>query len=105
MPDGKVRKGDKVTARVHHDGVRAGTEGKVVGVYSGTFYAVNYPGVQGVCYSPDAHVTAVTGPASGPQTVAAPGGAGTPGPGVSAAVTEHLVAVGAWEKLMGLLRR
>lgn len=104
---GQVRKGDKVQARVHHNGVRTGTEGKVVGVYNGPYYAVNYPGVQGVCYSPDPHVTAVSGGNSGAQPAPVPGGGTpTPGPeGPAQAVVEHAQRVGSWERLMGLVRR
>jgi hypothetical protein len=97
MPGVKIRKGDKIKARVHHNGVKSGTEGKVTGVYSGTYYAVNYPGVQGVCYSPDPHVIPETGPGAGPQ--ASPG---ISSPAISAA-QDHIERVGAWHRLMSMV--
>jgi hypothetical protein len=97
MATGKVRKGDQIQARVHHNGVKSGTVGKVTGVYSGTYYAVNYPGVQGVCYTPDPHATPVTGPGAAPA--AAPG---ISSPALSAA-QEHIETVGIWSRLMSML--
>lgn len=94
----RVRKGDKVKAKVRHNGVLAGTTGTVTGVYSGDYFAVNYPGVQGVSYSPAAHCLPMSGGSAGAQTAPQPGGTGNPGatPGVAA---------NAWEKLMAVLNR
>jgi hypothetical protein len=93
----KLRKGDTITARVHHDGVKSGTQGKVVAVYSGTYYAVNYPGVQGICYTPDPHALAVSGPGAAPG--AQPGQSS---PTLSAA-QDHIQRVGVWERLMSMV--
>jgi hypothetical protein len=97
MATGKVRKGDKIRARVHHDGVKSGTEGKVTGVYSGTYYAVNYPGVQGICYSPDPHVIPLTGPGAAPEA-----DPGISSPALSAA-QHHIDRVGVWSRLMSMV--
>lgn len=108
MVTSKVKKGDKIAARVHHNGVKAGTEGKVVGVYNGTYYAVSYPGIQGVCYTPDPHMVAVSGPAAGPTSSPAPGGTGTPGvvpaqpSKAEQEVADHAEAVRGWERLAGM---
>lgn len=102
MPDrvrSRVRKGDTVAARVHHNGIRAGTEGKVTGVYNGTYYAVSYPGVTGVCYTPDPQATPVAGSAAGTGSAPAPGGAGTPGPEPPTTSASSEI----WERLMSLL--
>jgi hypothetical protein len=97
MSGAKVRKGDKIRARVHHDGVKSGTEGKVIGAYSGVYYAINYPSVPGVCYSPDPQIEAVTGPATAPG--AEPGNSS---PTLSAA-QDHIQRVGVWERLMSMV--
>jgi hypothetical protein len=94
---GKVRKGDKVRARVHHDGVKSGTVGTVTGVYNGTFYSVNYPGVPGICYSPDPHVIPETGPGTAP-----PHAPGISSPALSAA-QDHVQRVGIWERIMSMV--
>lgn len=101
----KVRKGDKIVAKVRHDGVKAGTEGVVVGVYSGTFYAVNYPGIPGVCYTPDTHSNATTGPGAAPTPATAPGGTGPPATPPVAATAEPTDRVGAWGRLMEMVSR
>lgn len=104
----KLKKGDKIRARVHHDGVKSGTEGKIVGVYSGTYYAVNYPGVQGVCYTPDQIAAESSGGA--PPSPSRPGMGEPPAsePGISspalAAANEHVQRVGTWERLMSMVR-
>jgi hypothetical protein len=95
MAGGKIRKGDKIKARVHHNGVRSGTQGTVTAVYTGTYYAVSYPGVQGVCYTPDPHAEATGDSGDDP--------AANPSLALSAA-QEHLGRVGVWERLMGTLR-
>jgi hypothetical protein len=97
MATGKVRKGDKIRARVHHDGVKSGTEGTVTGVYSGVYYAVNYPGVPGVCYTPDPHAVPSTGPGAAPAS-----SPGISSPALSAA-TEHIEEVGVWQRLMSMV--
>jgi hypothetical protein len=94
----KIRKGDKIKALVHHNGVRSGTQGTVTAVYTGTYYAVSYPGVQGVCYTPDPHAEP-TGQSGEAPTSHPP----NPGPALSAA-QEHLGRVGVWERIMTTLR-
>jgi hypothetical protein len=92
----KLRKGDKIRAKVHHNGVKSGTEGKVTGVYSGTYYAVNYPGVSGVCYTPDP--LADMADSSAPTRTE---------PGISSpalnAADEHVQRVSTWERLMSMV--
>jgi hypothetical protein len=73
--------GDKVKARHHHDGVKPGTVGRVTKVSEGVYYGIAFPGVPGVCYSPESHVTPVASPTSpGTGGGSAPGG-GAPGGG------------------------
>jgi hypothetical protein len=85
----KLAKGAKVKARVHHNGVKAGTEGTITAVYNGTYYAVNYPGVPGVCYSPDPHVIPTADPDAGSYgPTSGAGGAPTP------------AAASVWSRLM-----
>lgn len=92
----RVRKGDKVTTKVRHDGILAGTTGTVTAVYSGDYFAVSYPGTAGVCYSPAQQVEATSGGSAGAQSAPQPGGTGNPG-------MTPTVAAGAWEKLMAVL--
>lgn len=96
----RVRKGDKVKAKARHSGVAGGAVGTVRAVYSGDYFAVNYPDVAGISYSPAAICEPVTGGSAGAQTAPQPGGTGNPGatPGVAASAWEKLMAVS--EELM-----
>ena len=100
-----VRKGDKVQAKVRHSGVKAGAVGTVTGVYQGTFFAVNYPGVDGISYSPATHCDATTGGATAP-VASGGGGVGAPAPPAEAALVgaqSYVERVSAWDRIMGFL--